>query len=272
VTQATPPIVPAELAFGHLASTYDTEFTETLIGRAQRAAVWKCAEAVFAPSSHLLELNCGTGEDAIHLARLGFVVTACDVSSNMIAEARKKALLEGLSDRIHFYVKATERITEIAAHHSFGGAFSNFSGFNCVKDLGAVARDLAPSLLPYSPLLFCFSTRHCLWESVWYLLHGDRRRAFRRWKGRHHARFGDTVFTVYYPSCREIQESFAPYFRLVSITGIGVAVPPSYVNSFISRHPRLLRALENIDTTIRDLPGLRTLGDHVLLHFERLSA
>ena len=272
MTQATPPSVPAEPAFGRLASTYDTEFTETLIGRAQRTAVWECAQAVFAPRSHLLELNCGTGEDAIHLARLGFVVTACDVSSSMIAEARKKAQFEGLSDRIHFYVKATERIAEIAANRSFGGVFSNFSGLNCVQDLGAVARDLAPSLLPCSPLLFCFSTRYCLWESIWYLLRGDAHRAFRRWKGHHYARFGDTVFTVFYPSCREIQESFAPYFRLVSVTGIGVAVPPSYVNSFISRHPRLLRALESTDDAIRDLPGLRNLGDHVLFHFERLPA
>ena len=270
--QATPQIAPSELAFGRLAFTYDAEFTETLIGRAQRAAVWQCAEAVFAPRCHLLELNCGTGEDAIHFARLGFTVTACDVSSNMIAEARKKALLDGLSDRIHFYVKATEHINEIVANRSFGGAFSNFSGLNCVEDLGGVARALAPSLLPSSPLLFCFSARHCLWETVWYLLRGDTRRAFRRWKGHHQARFGDTVFTVYYPLCREIQESFAPHFRLVSITGIGVAVPPSYVNSFISRHPRFLHALEKTDAAIRDLPGLRKLGDHVLFHFERLSA
>jgi hypothetical protein len=51
--------------------------------------------------------------------------------------------------------------------------------------------------------------------------------------------------------------------------GIGVTVPPSYVETWIRRYPKLLNLLRAIDKVISTLPGFRVLGDHMLLHFER---
>ncbi|QNI37659.1 class I SAM-dependent DNA methyltransferase [Edaphobacter albus] len=262
----------AALAFDRLAPDYDKKFTETSVGRAQRIAVWECAQHVFTPHSRLLELNCGTGEDALHFARQGFHVTACDVSTAMIAEARKKALLEGVSDRVRFYVQATERISEVAHEQPFSGVFSNFSGLNCVRNLDDIAEALAPLLLPRSPTLLCFSARYCVWEMVWYLLRGDTSRAFRRWNGYHETCLSDVTLPIYYPLCSGIRKSFSRHFRLISITGIGVTVPPSYADSWISQRPRLLHLFEITDAAIRRFPGLRVLGDHMLLHLERLPA
>ena len=57
------------LAFDSLAAKYDDLFTRSMIGRAQRGAVWDALIDTFEPGSHILELNCGTGEDALFLAR-----------------------------------------------------------------------------------------------------------------------------------------------------------------------------------------------------------
>lgn len=263
---------PAALAFDHLANNYDTMFTHSFIGRAQRMAVWECAQQVFASCDHLLELNCGTGEDALHFARQGFNVTACDISAAMIAEARRKASAECISDRLRFYVRSTEKIGELPHEQQLDGVFSNFSGLNCVKDLSQVASALSPLLLPGAPLLLCFSTRYCLWEIAWYLLRGDAARAFRRFSGYHETRLHGITLPVYYPSCKQIRYSFGPDFRLISIYGIGVTVPPSYIESWIARHPKLLHFFRDVDNTIRKMPGLRVLGDHMLLHLERVPA
>jgi ubiquinone/menaquinone biosynthesis C-methylase UbiE len=59
----------AGLAFDALAGEYDKMFTTSLIGRAQREAVWDVLDRTFFPGEKILELNCGTGEDALHLAR-----------------------------------------------------------------------------------------------------------------------------------------------------------------------------------------------------------
>ena len=58
-------------AFDTLAESYDTIFTSTIIGRSQRSVVWAKAAAVFRAGDRVLELNCGTGEDALFLARRG---------------------------------------------------------------------------------------------------------------------------------------------------------------------------------------------------------
>jgi hypothetical protein len=65
---------------------------------------------------------------------------------------------------------------------------------------------------------------------------------------------------------------FSPFFALRSSTGIGVTVPPSYVEAWIRNHPKLLGIFRTIDNTISSYPGFRVLGDHVLLHFERVQS
>jgi len=270
--QATAQPTAAAQAFDRLAVNYDATFTHSSIGRAQRMAVWECAQRVFTPGSHLLELNCGTGEDALHFVRQGFHVTACDVSAAMVIEAQRKAAAARISDGVRFYVRASEEIGELPINQSFDGVFSNFSGLNCVNNLNQVANALFPLLLPGAPLLLCFSTRYCLWEIGWHLLHGDRARAFRRWSGYHEATLRGILLPVYYPSCQQIMQSFAPSFRLVSIYGIGITVPPSYVEPWIVRYPRLLHLFRSVDSVILRSPGLRVLGDHMLLHLERLPA
>jgi hypothetical protein len=60
-----------------------------------------------------------------------------------------------------------------------------------------------------------------------------------------------------------------PWFRLVRRIGIGVAVPPSAAEPWISGHPHLLGAMEAIDRVVSR--PLAPLGDHVLYHFERIA-
>ena len=53
------------LAFDSLAAKYDDLFTRSMIGRAQRGVVWDALIDTFEPGAHILEVNCGTGEDAL---------------------------------------------------------------------------------------------------------------------------------------------------------------------------------------------------------------
>ena len=66
--------------FDALAADYDRSFTASAIGQRMRAAVWRRLDTAFAPGERVLELNCGTGEDAVHLAERGVRVLATDVS------------------------------------------------------------------------------------------------------------------------------------------------------------------------------------------------
>ena len=61
----------AAAPFDGLAADYDRTFTASTIGQLMRAAVWRRIDAVFQPGDRVLELNCGTGEDAVRLGARG---------------------------------------------------------------------------------------------------------------------------------------------------------------------------------------------------------
>jgi ubiquinone/menaquinone biosynthesis C-methylase UbiE len=262
---------PAALVFDQMASEYDGVFTQSLIGRAQRDAVWNKLTQIFQSGDHILELNCGTGEDALFLARNGVSVTACDASQQMIKIANSRLRTEAPGAPIVFNILPTEHLRELQSTPTFDGAFSNFSGLNCVADLTQTAEDLATLLFPGASLVVCLSTRFCLWEMLWFGLHGNFRKAFRRCHGHATAKVGEFTVDVYYPTVRELQTLFSPSFVLHSCTGVGITVPPSYVEAWIRRRPKLLSMLRTIDKAISTYPGFRVLGDHVLLHFERVQ-
>jgi ubiquinone/menaquinone biosynthesis C-methylase UbiE len=261
----------AILAFDSLAAKYDDLFTRSMIGRAQRGAVWDVLLDTFEPGSHILELNCGTGEDALFLASHDISVVACDGSERMIQTARRRMQVEDPDAPIQFELLPTEHLAQLHPGASFDGALSNFSGLNCVSDLNQAARDLAALVTARAPVLICLSTRFCLTEVLWFLLHGELRKAFRRTSGVATVKVGEFVVKVHYPTLREVRQLFSPWFRLRSWTGIGIAVPPSYLEPTIRKYPRLLGLLRRIDRRISHLPLVRTMGDHMLLHFERVE-
>ena len=257
------------LAFDSLAANYDNLFTRSMIGRAQRDAVWDALFDTFEPGSHILELNCGTGEDALFLAQHDVSVVACDASEKMIQTARHRMQTEDPDAPIEFELLPTEDLWKLRPSERFDGAFSNFSGLNCVADLNRTARDLAGLISMGASVLVCLSTRFCLSEIVWYLLHGQVRKAFRRSSGISTAKVGEFTVQVQYPTLRAMKRMFSPYFVSRSCIGIGVAVPPSYLEPVMHKHPRVLNLLRQIDKCISRLPWFRVIGDHMLIHFER---
>ena len=267
----TTPVHAAGAAFDRLATIYDHKFTDTLIGRAQRNSVWKVLLETFHHGDNILELNCGTGEDAFFLAQNDISVMSCDASQEMITHAEQRLSAQPTPLPVVFCHLPTERINELAPARRFDGVFSNFSGLNCIKDLVPVAASLSPLVKQGDRLLLCFSTRVCLTEIFYYLALGQKKKAFRRLSGHTQATIDGVALSVYYPSLDQIVRSFGPHFRLRSTTGIGVAIPPSYLEPWARNHPTIFGFLCRLESLLARVPLLRSIGDHVLLCFEKVS-
>ena len=256
--QATP--------FDELAAEYDRSFTRSACGMALRAMVWERLPVVFGTRHRILELGCGTGEDAVHLARSGHDVVATDASEEMIRIARLKAAAAGCADRIEFHVMPIEALHTLPREQRFDGVFSNFGAINCVADVPRVARSLALRLEHHAPLMFVVMGRHVPWEWAWYLAHGDRQRAFRRlrragaaWRG----------LTIHYPTPAELAQQLAPAFETRRRTALGFVLPPSYAAQWLDSRPRWLAALEAMERiTQRVAAGL---ADHYILEAVRAA-
>jgi ubiquinone/menaquinone biosynthesis C-methylase UbiE len=262
-------LTAAGIAFDRVAGSYDEVFTHSAIGRAQRIQVSTKLLAAFPPGSRILELNCGTGEDARFLAERGRRIVACDASAAMIEVARNRLPANTAAANLEFLHLANEDLGHFPGRREFDGAFSNFSGLNCVADLHAVAADLAELVRPGGRLLLCLWGRICLTEVLWYLLHGQPQKAIRRFSGKSTARIGSDTISVFYPTVRAVRWAFSPWFKLRSRCAVGLFVPPSYVENWIRGFPKALERMEVLDRLTNGWPGLRALGDHVLMECER---
>jgi SAM-dependent methyltransferase len=247
------------------AATYDETFTRTAIGTRMRAAVWRRLDGAFPEGSRVLELGCGTGEDAVHLAQRGVSVLATDPAGAMVREARAKADRAGVGERVATRVLDAARLEELA-DEAFDGAFSNFGALNCVVDLSPVAAGLARLVHPGGRVLLCLMGRYVPWEWGWFLARGPRSSAFRRlakggveWRG----------LRVFYPPLRGLKRTFSPAFRCTATRAVGALLPPSYAEAWATRHPRLLGALDAFERRVESVPPLPSLADHVLLELER---
>jgi SAM-dependent methyltransferase len=247
------------------AQTYEKAFIETLTGKLWRSAVWAELDQAFVPGSTVLEMNCGTGVDAIHLAKRGIAVLACDISSAMIERARSNAAAAGLDGLIEFRVLPTENLEQIPRDRRFAGAFSNFSGLNCVGDLVVVSASLAARLDPGSIVLLCMLGPSSKWERLWRIV---QRRLDHIERRRPESNTAQSIQVTRY-SYKEVAAAFRPYFDLRSRKGIGIFVPPAFVERTAARFPNILRMLGSLDRAVAKMPFFRDYGGCVLLEFER---
>jgi ubiquinone/menaquinone biosynthesis C-methylase UbiE len=238
--------VRSATVFDRVAATYDAIWTSTPIGRAQRNLVWREMDALFHPGERILDIGCGTGEDAAHFEARGIQVYATDASPAMVQVARERGIAATVCD--------AEELGRL--DRSFDGAISNFGALNCVGNLPVVAVSLAGLVRPGGRLAICLLGRFCAWETLYYALRFEWSKACRRW--RRTARYQEIL--VHYPTASEIRDAFAPDFELERWTGVGLLVPPSYVNLPAG----LVGVLATCDRLLTRLPLLRAMADHRL--------
>jgi SAM-dependent methyltransferase len=145
-------VTAAAVAFDRAAPGYDEGFGRNPSGLLFRHAFQERLRRLFAPGARIVDVGCGTGEDAVFLASLGVRVHAIDVSPAMVERTREKAERAGLAGQVTVSVLAAEGVASLGDR--FDGAYSDFGALNCTA-LGTVGEELARVLRPGAPVLFC---------------------------------------------------------------------------------------------------------------------
>ncbi len=214
---------PTGTAFDRHALVYDEQFSSTPLARRVREQVWRISDGVFPPGSHLLDIGCGSGDDAIHFAAQGIDVAAIDRAPAMIARLREKAAKARVSDRITPHVIDLEHFEPDV---QYDGLFSNFAALNCVEHLDAVRELAEKALRPGSAVVLVTFGRLFLPEVLMFLFKGDLKRAFRRLRKEGEGVVEGVRFPVWYHSLSDLKSEFGPRFSLERIRGLRSAERP----------------------------------------------
>jgi SAM-dependent methyltransferase len=277
----TLPTHSSQRAFSRAAPLFDADEAVNPLARWTRRRSLATLDAAFGAGQRVVELGCGTGIEATHLAERGVTVVATDISPGMIAALTAKLAPGGpaahLATRIQPVLLPARQIADLVPQYgpaSFDGAYSSLGPLNCEPSLAPVAAGLSVLVRPGGRLVFSILNRFCAWETAWYLRARQPGKAFRRWSGHAEATargaWQEERFTCMYWTPAVIARTFQPHFRVVRRQGLPWLLPPLYLDGLVGRAPRLFRRLARLDRRYATTWPAYTLGDHLLIEFERV--
>lgn len=257
--------------FDLAAVDYDVSFTHTHVGRLQRNRVYHFLNKhVFnLPKGQVLEVNCGTGEDALWLSEKSTHVTATDLSLEMLSKAELKAKEK---DNISYQTLDLNHFGETSFAQPFDFIFSNFGGLNCIgpEQMEKFVLGASSKLEEGGQMALVIMPKRTFMERLYFLIKGNTQKAFRR--NTNSALManveGKKVATWYYDPV-DIKNYAKDTFKVISTKPIGLLVPPSYLESFFSSKKRFLSILGWMDRRLDFFDRLSPYADHFIIILEK---
>ncbi len=238
------------------AREYGARWEQDPVAAALRRAVHRVLDEVVPAGARLLDVGCGPGEDAARLGARGVSVVGIDPSRGMVAEARRR----GVDAR----VLPAEAVGTLADAGPFDAVLMDFGVANCV-DLDAVAEGLARVLRPGGVGVVVPMPRiHPTWM-LRELVRGRPAGALARARAEAIVDVAGEPIPFRYRSPAEVAAAFSTGFDVVGQRGLGGLLPPPGGRT----PPGLVRALDALERPLRGLPGIRSVGDHVIVVLRR---
>lgn len=256
-------------SFDSYAKDYDAHFTFSRIGEIQRNIVYSRLRPLLSKQHRVLEINCGTGYDALLLANQVESYLATDVSVEMIKAANEK-LKDTYNKSVKFKQCSIQKLDKELDTCNF--VFSNFGGLNCLSpnDLKAFAANCIEKLPNEADLFFVIMGKKCVSERMYFFTKGKFKSVFRRISDAGvPTKINEQEFTTWYYAPNEIAKLFCPAFECLSASSTALLVPPSYLNPFFENRNRLLNFLAALDRIFTTFKWTANYGDHYCIHLKK---
>jgi ubiquinone/menaquinone biosynthesis C-methylase UbiE len=257
-------------AFTAQSAVFDQLYATNRIVAYKRERVRQFLLKYLNPGSRILELNAGTGDDAIFLAKRGHHVHATDISTGMQARLKEKVSFNGMSDLVSQELCSFTRLENLTDKGPFDCIFSNFAGLNCTGDLPKVLASFEYLLKPGGIVVLVVLPRFCLWETLM-MFRGKFKTAFRRFfsSGGRKARIDGTAFTCWYYSPGFISRTLNKKFELKELEGLCTIVPPSYIENFPEKFPGLYGWLRRRENELKGRWPWKYIGDYYIISLQK---
>jgi ubiquinone/menaquinone biosynthesis C-methylase UbiE len=260
----------AAKAFSKQAPLFDALYNADTIIYYKRKRVREHVEKFILPHSQILELNAGTGEDAVYFAGNGHTIHATDISAGMQAMLAKKIKEQQLENKITYELCSFTELETLQQQGPYDYIFSNFAGLNCTGRLEKVLDSFQHLLKPGGFVTMVILPKFCLWEFL-LLFKGKFKTAFRRFTGRKGARahIEGEYFRCWYYNPSFIRKRLKISFDLKSLEGLCTIVPPSYIENFAVKHPKIYSYLEKKENRFKSRWPWSVIGDYYIITLQK---
>lgn len=258
-------------AFTRQSGVFDAIYSGDAIIQYKRKRVREHVERYLPANSNILELNAGTGEDAIYFAAKGHRVHATDIAAGMQLKLKEKVVHAGLNELISTEICSFTELKNLQQRGPFDLMFSNFAGLNCTGRLDEVLKELPTLLKPGGLITFVILPEFCLWETL-LVFKGKFKTATRRFfssKGVQ-SHVEGTYFKCWYYNPSYITSRLKNSFELLGIEGLCTIVPPSYMQNFAEKHPRLFRFLVKKENKLKAAWPWKVVGDYFIITMRKV--
>jgi len=254
-------------AFDSAAGDYDSYNNKNEIIQWMRSIVHKVYLKEINTGSKVLELNCGTGIDAMFLAENNIKIFVTDISIQMINIVKQKSASANNKNIIGIETASFDEIDKIN-ETGFDAVISNFGGLNCINDFDKLSADLSAKLKTGGIFIAVVMNKFCPWEMLYYFLKLDFRNAFRRLNktGIYADLNGKKVMTFYYTPA-EFGKKFSAQFNIEKIYSLGYYTPPPYLIGIYRRLKPMVKLWMIMDEIIKGIYPFNRFGDHFIIIF-----
>lgn len=260
----------AAAAFSSQSTIFDQLYADNKIVQYKRERVRAHLKKYIQAGDCILELNSGTGEDAIWLAQQKCIVHATDFACRMLEELHKKIINEGLESIVTSEFRSFTDLQNLQQKGPYDLIFSNFAGLNCTDKLHEVLTSFSPLLKAKGIITLVLLPKFCLWEFL-LLFKGKFKTAIRRFfssKGRN-ARVEGACFKCWYYNPSFITTKLNAEFELLSIEGLCTVVPPSYIENFGDKYPKLFNFLKDKEDRWKSKWPWKYIGDYYIISMQK---
>jgi len=257
-------------AFNAQSTIFDAQYSDNQIIQYKRTRVREHLLKYLLPASHILELNAGTGEDAIFLAQQGHLIHATDISSGMQSKLREKLVNQYLNESVTQELCSFTALDTLNNKGPYDCIFSNFGGLNCTDQLERVLESFNSLLKPGGVVVLVILPRFCLWETL-LVFKGKFKTAFRRFfsSGGRKAKIDGASFTCWYYPPGFLNHRLKEKFDLMEIEGLCTIVPPSYIEKFPDRYPVIYSHLCKAENRLKKSWPWKYIGDYYIISFRK---
>lgn len=254
------------LGFSSIYEEYEILSKDNYCDIYRRNTIRNHIELFLNPKDTILEINSGSGIDAVYFAKKGYPILATDIADSAEIYISKKISEQSLNN-LEFQ-KCSFLDLKSIRHKKFNHIFSNYGGLNCTNNLEQVFNQFDELLAPKGFVTLVIMPKYYPWEMMTFLK--GNKNAFRRWnKNGVLANIKNHFVQTFYHSPKKIKKAMGEKFISVSTKNIGTFYPSSHFSS-LQVHKKTINFLMRFDTWVNNkfiVP--KGIGDYFIITFQK---